>query len=334
MNLTHFPAVDPAGKWRSPSSEDRMPSLLPNWNDGAGRTAILRFVARVNEAGSPDFLPPEERIATFDNDGTLWCEQPLQVQFFFGRDQLKKLADADPSLKLRQPYKAFLEHDIAIIKQEGKQGFFEVAAATHAGMTNDEFHLQACAWLAGAKNPLVNRRFIDLVYRPQLELMEFLQKNDFRIFIVSGGGVDLIRAFSEEVYAVPRSQVVGSSVKTRMETRDGKVDLLKLPELQSFDDREAKVQNIALHIGRRPVLAFGNSDGDLAMLQYALSGDGPRLGLLLHHDDAEREFAYDREFAVSPLAEALDRRDDLGITLISMKNDWRSIFPDEGSTFP
>ncbi|WP_395334886.1 HAD family hydrolase [Novosphingobium sp. BL-8H] len=316
------------------SQENYMQSPLSSWSDGPAKAAILAFVGRVSRQDSPDFLPPEERIATFDNDGTLWCEQPLQVQFFFGREQLGKLAQADPSLKERQPYKAFLEHDLGVIKQQGKQGFFEVAAATHAGMTEDEFHSHAREWLARAKNPLKDRRFVDLVYQPQLELLDFLRQNDFRVFIVSGGGIDLIRAFSEEVYGVPRSQVVGSSVKTRTEIQAGKIDLLKLAELQSFDDREVKVQNIALHIGRRPVFAFGNSDGDLAMLRYTLSGSGPRLGLLLHHDDAEREFAYDREFVVSPLAEALDRSEEFGIGLVSMKNDWRTVFCPDGAVFP
>jgi len=310
-----------------------MTTSLSVWADGAAKTAILRFIERVTDVDGSEFVPPEDRIATFDNDGTLWCEQPLQTQFFFGRDQLQKMAAEDPGLKERQPYKAFLEHDIGTINKLGKRGFFEVASAAHAGMTEDDFHAHARDWLAHARNPANGQRFVDLVYRPQLELMEYLRQNGFRVFIVSGGGIDLIRAFSEEVYGVARSQVVGSSVRTRMEVSDGKVDLLKLAELQSFDDRETKVQNIALHIGRRPIFAFGNSDGDLAMLQYTLSGIGPRLALLLHHDDGEREFAYDREFAVSPLAEALDRAVEFGIEVVSLKNDWRAVFAEQPS-FP
>ncbi|WP_395396068.1 HAD family hydrolase (plasmid) [Novosphingobium sp. BL-8A] len=308
-----------------------MTTPLSSWAEGTAKTTILQFVERVTDADGSEFVPPEGRIATFDNDGTLWCEQPLQTQFFFGRDQLQKMAAEDPGLKERQPYKAFLEHDIGAIKQLGKQAFFEVASAAHAGMTEDEFHVHARDWLVHAQNPAKGRRFVDLVYRPQLELMEHLRQNGFRVFIVSGGGIDLIRAFSEEVYGIARSQVVGSSVRTRMEVCNGKVDLLKLAELQSFDDREAKVQNIALHIGRRPIFAFGNSDGDLAMLRYALSGSGLRLALLLHHDDGEREFAYDREFAISPLAEALDRAEELGITVVSFKNDWRDVFAEQRS---
>lgn len=308
-----------------------MTTPLSTWADGAAKTAILQFIACVTNPDGSEFVPPEDRIATFDNDGTLWCEQPLQTQFFFGRDQLQKMADEDPDLKARQPYKAFLEHDIGTIKEFGKQGFFEVASIAHAGMTEDDFHSHARDWLVHARNPANGQRFVDLVYRPQLELMEYLRQNGFRVFIVSGGGIDLIRAFSEEVYGIARSQVVGSSVRTRMEVSDGKVSLLKLAELQSFDDREAKVQNIALHIGRRPIFAFGNSDGDLAMLRYTLSGSGLRLALLLHHDDGQREFAYDREFAVSPLAEALDRAEEFGITVVSLKNDWNEVYAEQCS---
>ncbi|MFK4874968.1 HAD family hydrolase [Novosphingobium sp. ZW T3_23] len=308
-----------------------MTTPLSTWIEGAAKTAILRFVERVTDVNGSEFVPAEDRIATFDNDGTLWCEQPLQTQFFFGRDQLQKMAAEDPGLKERQPYKAFLEHDIGRIKQVGKQGFFEVASATHAGMTEDDFHVHARDWLVHARNPTNGQRFVDLVYRPQLELMEYLRQNGFRVFIVSGGGIDLIRAFSEEVYGIARSQVVGSSVRTRMEVSDGKIGLLKLAELQSFDDREAKVQNIALHIGRRPIFAFGNSDGDLAMLRYTSSGSGLRLALLLHHDDGQREFAYDRDFAVSPLAEALDRAEEFGITVVSLKNDWSEVYAEQRS---
>lgn len=298
---------------------------LPGWNDGAVKAAILDFVKRVTTEGGADYLPPAERIATFDNDGTLWSEQPLQTQFFFGRERLEKLAEADPSLKERQPFKGMLEHDMAAIKAAGKQGFFEVAAAAHAGMTQDAFDAVAREWLGRAKHPQLGKLFTELVYQPQLELLAYLRANGFLTFIVSGGGIDLIRAFSEEVYGVARHQVVASSVKTRFDLSDG-AELVKLAELQSFDDREVKPVNIGLHIGRRPVLAFGNSDGDLAMLRYTLGGDGPRLGLLLHHDDAEREFAYDREFMLSPLAEALDKAGEYGIRVVSMKADWGEVF--------
>jgi phosphoserine phosphatase len=305
---------------------DRMASPLPSWRDGAAKQAILDFVADVTNRDGAGYLPPAERVATFDNDGTLWCEQPLQVQFFFGRARLEALAETDPTLRQRQPFKAFLERDTATLHALGKQGFFEVAAATHAGMTEDEFGRRAREWLATARHPTLGRLFTELTYRPQKELLSFLRSNGFRTFIVSGGGIDLIRAFSEEQYGIAREHVVGSSVRTRFEIADDRGDLLKLAEINSFDDREAKPQNISLHIGRRPVLAVGNSDGDLAMLRYCRTGSGPRLALLIHHDDPEREFAYDREFHLSPLAEALDKANDYGITVVSMRNDWNAVF--------
>jgi len=301
---------------------------LPSWNKGATKSAIVDFVARVTNEGGADFVPPARRIATFDNDGTLWCEQPMQVQVFFAFDRLVELAKNDPSLRQRQPYKAFLERDMKTIVSLGKQGVFEVAFATHAGMTEEEFDVIVRAWLSSAKHPKLQRLFTQCVYEPQLELLNFLEANDFRTFIVSGGGVDLMRAFAEDVYGIPPERVIGSSVKTRFELQQGRGVLVKLAELQSFDDRDAKPQNIALHIGRRPILAVGNSDGDLPMMRYAKSGAGVRLALLLHHDDAEREFAYDRDFRLSPLAEALDRADDYGLTVVSMKRDWKSVFKD------
>jgi phosphoserine phosphatase len=299
---------------------------LPSWNEGMAKSAILDFVARVTKEGGADFVPSSERVATFDNDGTLWCEQPLQVQFFFGRDRLTALAEADPSLKERQPFKAYIERDTKTMFDLGKKGLFEVGAAVHAGMTEDEFDAYARNWLATTKHPKLGRLFTELTYRPQVELLQFLRDSGFKTFIVSGGGIDLIRCFAEERYGIARDQVVGSSVKTRFEMQDGRGELVKLAEIDSFDDREVKPHNIGLHIGRRPILAFGNSDGDLAMLRYCKTGQGPRLPLLVHHDDADREFAYDREFRLSPLAEALDRADEYGITVVSMKRDWRAVF--------
>jgi len=299
---------------------------LSMWN-GSARTDILQFVARVTQKGGRDYVPPAERIATFDNDGTLWCEQPLQVQIFFASDRLKALAKKDPTLKDRQPYKAFLELDLTTIHELGKDAVFEVAFATHAGGTEEEFDSAARSWLASARHPKLGRLFTQCVYMPQLELLDYLRANGFKTFIVSGGGIDLMRAFAEEAYGIPREQVIGSSVKTRFELRGDRGVLVKLAQLGSFDDREAKPQNIQLHIGRRPILAFGNSDGDLAMLRYVKSGDGARLALLLHHDDAEREFAYDRDFNLSPLAEGLDRAAEYGITVVGMRRDWKAVFP-------
>lgn len=299
---------------------------LTFWNEGAVKSAILDFVARVTKEGGPDFVPAAERIATFDNDGTLWCEQPVQVQIFFGQARLLALAEKDPSIKERQPFKAYLERDLQAMHELGKRGLFEIAAATHAGMTEEEFDREARAWLASARHPTLNRLFTQLTYQPQKELLAYLRENGFKTFIVSGGGIDLMRAFAEEEYGIAREQVIGSSVKTRFEVKDDGTDLLKLAEINSFDDREEKVVNIGLHIGRRPILAFGNSDGDLAMLRYTKTGPGLRLALIVHHDDGAREFVYDREFRLSPLVEALDHADEYGITIVSMKRDWKTVF--------
>jgi phosphoserine phosphatase len=303
-----------------------MANPLAFWNDGAAKSAILDFVARVTREGGPDFVPPAERIATFDNDGTLWCEQPMQAQLFFAFDRLKALAEKDPSLKRRQPYKAFLEHDQKTIHALGKEAAFQFGMMTHAGVTEEEFDRIARDWFASARHPKLNRPFNELTYKPQVELLAYLRQNGFKTYIVSGGGIDLIRAFSEEAYGIPREQVIGSSVKLRYQLKDDTAQLMKLADLNSFDDREVKAANIGLHIGRRPILAFGNSDGDLAMLRYCRTGPGARLALLIHHDDAEREFAYDREFRLSPLVEALDRAAGYGITLVSMKQDWKTVF--------
>ncbi len=308
-----------------------MPGVLPSWNDGAAKSAILDFVARVTKEGGADYVRPSERIATFDNDGTLWCEQPVQVQVFFALTRLKALAEKDSSMLERQPFKAFLERDFKTLHEMGKKAVFELAFTTHAGVTEDEFTKIALDFFATSRHPKLGRPFNKLTYRPQVELLGYLRENGFKTFIVSGGGVDLMRAFAEEAYGIPNEQVIGSSVKTRLDAQNQAIDLMKLAELNSFDDREAKVENIGLHIGRRPILAFGNSDGDLAMLRYCKTGSGARLALLLHHDDDAREFAYDRAFRLSPLSEALDKAADYGITLVSMKRDWRSVFADEAS---
>jgi len=299
---------------------------LPSWNEGAVKSAILDFVARVTKEGGAEFVPPAERIATFDNDGTLWCEQPLQVQLFFLIDRVKELATKDPSMRERQPFKALLERDHKTLHALGKQAVQELFAATHAGMSEEDFYSIARTWFAAARHPKFDRLFKQCTYRPQLELLGYLRENGFRTFIVSGGGIEFIRAFAEEAYDIPREQVIGSSGKLHYEMKDGRISLMKQSELNSFDDREAKPQNIGLHIGRRPILAFGNSDGDLAMLRYTRSGPGARLALLIRHDDAEREVAYDREFRLSPLAEALDKAKEYGITVVSMKRDWKTVF--------
>lgn len=299
---------------------------LPGWREGKVKSAIIDFVTRVTGSGA-DHVPESERIATFDNDGTLWCEQPVQTQVFFVIDRVRELAATDPALAERDPFKALLEGDYERLHALGKQALTELFVATHAGMTLREFATIAQRWQSSAVHPQLGKRFIDLVFQPQLELLDYLRANAFKCFIVTGGGIDFVRSCSEPRYGIPPEQVVGSSARLRVDISARGLSLFKLPELGSFNDREAKVENIGLHIGRRPILAFGNSDGDLAMLRFVAAGAGPRFALLLHHDDAAREFAYDRDFALSPLAEALDRAADYGICVVSMKDDWASVFP-------
>lgn len=302
-----------------------MTEPLPSWKDGAARRAILDFVAAVTAEGGPDYRPPAERIAVFDNDGTLWCEQPLQVQVLFSHDRAAAMAKADPTLLEKPAFKAFLTHDLAAIKELGKQGVFEFAFAVHAGMAVDAFQDTVRDWLASASHPKLDRPYTQVVYQPQIELLAYLRANGFKTFIVSGGGIDFMRAFAEAVYGIPPEQVIGSSVQTKL-SDDGR-ELIKQPALGSFDDRAVKPQNIWLHIGRRPILAVGNSDGDQAMLRYSLAGPGRRLALLVHHDDNERETAYDRDFRLSPLTDTLDRAAEFGIQVVSVKNDWGQVFP-------
>lgn len=304
------------------------PAQLLSWNEGPAKTAILNFVTEVTAIDGPHYRPPSERIAVFDNDGTLWCEQPIQVQIFFALARLDAMAAKDPGLRERQPYKAFLERDIKALHELGKKAVFEVAFATHAGMTIEGFDQIVRAWFETAQHPKLGRLFSSCTYQPQIELLDYLAANDFKTFIVSGGGVDFMRAFAEAAYGIPPERVIGSSVKLSYEMEGASAEIVKLAELNSFDDREVKPANIGLHIGRRPILAFGNSDGDLAMMRYTMAGDGSRLALLLHHDDDVREYAYDREFRLSPLVEALDRADEYGIQLVSMKSDWATVFVD------
>jgi phosphoglycolate phosphatase-like HAD superfamily hydrolase len=307
------------------ASQDGDP--LPSWRDGPTKQRILAFVAAVTTEGSPTYVPPAERIATFDNDGTLWAEQPLYFQGFFAIDQARALAAKNAELAEREPFRALLANDREAIASFGEQEIGELLAATHAGMTPEAFLQGARAWLDSARHPRFGRLFKACVYQPQLELLAYLRANGFKTFIVSGGGVDFIRAFAEDVYGIPPEQVVGSSGKTRFELQDGRAVLVKLPELGSVDDKEGKPININLHIGRRPILAFGNSDGDLQMLQYTASGTGPRLMLLVHHDDAEREYAYDRDSHVGRLDQALDTARAQGWQVVSMKEDWQTVFP-------
>ncbi|CAJ35574.1 nonspecific acid phosphatase [Methanocella arvoryzae MRE50] len=298
---------------------------LPSWNDGPTKQAIMDFVARVTAEDSPDFVPVEERIATFDNDGTLWVEQPLYVQGIFVFDQVRALAPEHPEWQERQPYKAVLENDTAALASLSEEQIADMVLTVHAGTEQEEFIGAAREWLAEARHPRYNTSYTRLVYRPMLELMDYLRSNGFRVFIVSGGGVDFVRAFSEETYGVPRENVVGSSLEYEYGA-DGR--LTRLAKLSKYDDAGGKPESIALHIGRRPIFVAGNSDGDLAMMRYAATGSRPYLNLLVHHEDARREYAYDRESHVGRLREALDEARALGWPVISMSQDWKRIFDD------
>jgi hypothetical protein len=300
---------------------------LPSWNDTAPKKAILAFVDRVTRVGSPDFVPAPARIATFDNDGTLWVEKPLPAELFFGLDRVKALAPQHPEWTTTEPFASVLRGDMQGVERGGKRGMLEIVAATHAGMTSAEFNGAVHEWVASARNPATERLFTQMVYRPMLELLAYLRANGFKTFIVSGGGVEFMRAFSERVYGVPPEQVIGSDGKLKFELRDGKPVLEKLAEVQLLDDKGGKPVGIENHIGRRPIAAFGNSDGDLEMLQWSAGGAGASFQLLVHHDDAKRAFAYDRDDKLARLDVAWDVAVLRHWTVVSMKNDWATIFP-------
>ncbi len=300
---------------------------LPSWSDGAAKAAIADFVKRVTDPANPAFVPEAERIAVFDNDGTLWSEQPMYFQLTFAIDRVKALAPEHPEWTTQQPFKAVLENDMATLAQAGEHGLLELVMATHAGMTTREFETIVVDWMASATHPTTGRPFTDMVYQPMLELLAYLRGNGFKTFIVSGGGIEFMRPWVEDVYGIPPEQVVGSSIKTRYEVRDGEPVILRLPEMNFIDDKEGKPLGINSHIGRRPIAAFGNSDGDFQMLEWTTAGTGARLGVLIHHTDAEREWAYDRDSAIGRLARGLDEADERGWVVVSMKDDWRRIYP-------
>jgi phosphoglycolate phosphatase-like HAD superfamily hydrolase len=302
---------------------------LPSWNDGAARRSIVAFVERVTKPGSPDFVPVAERIAVFDNDGCLWAEQPVYVQAYFAFDRVKALAPQHPEWKDKEPFAAVLRNDVNAALAGGERALLELVMATHAGLTTDEFDRVVRDWVATARHPKTGRPFTEMVYRPMLELLAYLRANGFKTFVVSGGGIDFMRPWTETVYGIPPEQVVGSSIKTKLETRGGNPVLVRLPGLDFIDDKAGKPVGIQRHIGRRPIAAFGNSDGDLEMLQWTAAGAGPRFCLYVHHTDADREWAYDRTSRVGRLDKGLDEARARGWTVVSMKDDWRTIFPFE-----
>ncbi len=302
---------------------------LPSWNDGAVKNSITDFVARVTTQG-PDFVPVPERIAVFDNDGTLWMEQPFYFQLAFAVDRIKALAAKHPEWRDRQPFKGIIEGDLKVALATGQKGILEVVAITHAGMTTDEFSRTVADWTESAEHPRFKKPYIQLIYQPMLELMHYLRANDFKTFIVSGGGVEFMRVFAEQVYGIPPEQVVGSSGVVKFQrAANGTTSLIKEPKVEFIDDKEGKPVGINRFIGRRPILAFGNSDGDHAMLQYTAAGAGPRFLGLVHHTDADREYAYDRHSHVGTLDKALDEARERGWSVVDMKRDWKVVFPHE-----
>ncbi len=300
---------------------------LPSWNDGAAKQAIVMFVVKVTTEGSTDFVPPAERIAVFDNDGTLWAEQPVYFQLQFALDRVREMAPERPEWKTKEPFKYLLAGDMQKFMAGGERSLVSVVEASHSGITTDEFNTVVKDWFDTTRHPKTNLPYTRMVYQPMLELLAYLRANGFKTFIVSGGGVEFMRTFAEEVYGIPPQQVIGSQGKLKYEVRNGVPVLVKLPEVQFVDDREGKPAGIQTFIGRRPIAAFGNSDGDLQMLEWTTAGSGARFGLIVHHDDAEREWAYDRDSHIGQLDKAWDEANARGWTVVSMKDDWNRIFP-------
>jgi hypothetical protein len=300
---------------------------LPSWNEGAAKQSIVAFVERVSKEGTSDFVPPAARIATFDNDGTLWAEQPMYFQLLFALDQVKLLAPQHPEWKDQEPFASLLRGEVKGALAGGERALLEIMMATHAGMTTEEFEKSVKDWVATARHPVTKRPITQMVYQPMLELLAYLRANGFKTFIVSGGGVEFMRPWAEGVYGIPPEQVIGSSGKLKFELRGGLPVLLKLPELNFVDDKDGKPVGIQQQVGRRPIAAFGNSDGDLQMLQWTAAGAGPRFCLYVRHDDAAREWAYDRDSAIGCLDKGLDEAKAKGWTVVSMKDDWKTVYP-------
>jgi phosphoglycolate phosphatase-like HAD superfamily hydrolase len=312
----------------APGAALAAPDPLPSWNPGATKTAILSFVGKVTTPGGPAYVKPAERIATFDNDGTLWAEQPIYFQVAFALDEVRRLAPQHPEWKTQEPFKSVLAGDMGAVMASGEKGLMEIMAVTHAGMTTDQFNAAVARWITTAKHPTKKVLYTQLVYQPQLELLRYLRANGFKTFIVSGGGVEFMRVFTEKSYGVPPEQVVGSSGVVKFQLgADGKPELLKEPKVDFIDDGPGKPVGINRFIGRRPIFAFGNSDGDQQMLEYTAAGSGLRFAGLVHHTDAVREWAYDRQSKIGKLDKALDEAQAKGWTVVDMKRDWKTIFP-------
>ncbi len=300
---------------------------LPSWNDGKTKQSIIQFVKDVTDKEGPHYVAPEARVATFDNDGTLWSEQPLYFQFFFALDRVKSMAPEHPEWETTEPYASLLKGDVGSALAGGEKSILEIVMATHAGMTTTEFEQIVTDWVTSAKHPKTGRLYTEMVYQPMLELLDYLRANGFKPFIVSGGGIEFMRPWAEAVYGIPPEQIVGSSIQTAFEMSDSGPVLMRLPKMNFINDKEGKPVGINAHIGRRPIAAFGNSDGDLQMLQWTAAGEGRRLAVLVHHTDGEREWAYDRDSHIGKLDKALGEADEKGWTVVNMKDDWKVIYP-------
>lgn len=308
------------------TNDDADTDPLPSWNEGPAKRSITEFVQRVTNQESPDFVPAAERIATFDNDGTLWAEQPLYFQFLFGIDRVRKIAASHPEWKDQEPFASILKGDMKSALAGGEQAILKLIAATHAGMTTAEFEEIVTDWISTAKHPQTSRLYTEMVYQPMLELLSYLRANGFKTFIVSGGGIEFMRPWAQRVYGIPPEQVIGSSGELKLEWRAGEPVIVKQPTIHFIDDKQGKPVGIQRHIGRRPIAAFGNSDGDLQMLQWTDAGAGPRFCLIIHHTDSDREYAYDRDSHIGRLDKALDQAKTTGWTVVSMKHDWNQVF--------
>jgi len=304
---------------------------LASWNDTQAKQDIVAFVAKVTKEGSRDYVDPAERIAVFDNDGCLWSEQPAYFQLLFAIDRVKVMAPQHPEWKTQEPFASVLKGDMKAALAGGEKALLELLIATHANNTTEEFADDVRNWLRTATHPTTGRPYTSMVYQPMLELLDYLRSNGFKTFIVSGGGIEFLRVFSEQVYGVPPEQVIGSSIKTKFEIRDGRPILMRLPEIDFINDKAGKPVGINQYIGRRPIAAFGNSDGDLQMLQWTMAGEGPRFALYVHHTDAEREWAYDRKSHIGKLDKGLDEARKNGWTIVDMKKDWKVIYPEHDS---
>ena len=299
---------------------------LPSWNEGATKGAIIDFVTAVTDESSKDYVPPAERIATFDNDGTLWVEAPLYTQLMFAFDRVKAMAPDHPEWRDDPVLKAVLGGDMKAVAKSGKKGIVEIVMKTHAGMTTDEFAGIVTDWLTTAEHPKLRKKYIDLTYQPMKELIAYLQANGVKTYIVSGGGVEFMRPWTEAAYNIPPEQVIGSSIVTEFKMQDGKPVLVRQPKVFFLDDKEGKAIAIQKFIGRRPIASVGNADHDIPMIQWTLAGEGRRLGMIVHHTDSEREFAYDRKSIVGMLDKGIDDAKSRGWHLIDMKGDWNRVF--------